>query len=163
MDEHGQSLGIMSRSAALNQAIAAQKDLVLITDKATPPVAKIIDLSKYKYQLSQKQSQDRKKANAQDIKEIRLTPFIGENDLQSKLNRITEFLKRGDKVRLSMEFRGRSITHKDLGVEVVNRVINQVADISTIEIEPKLIGKKLIAGLMPAKKGKPLSQPAKAS
>jgi translation initiation factor IF-3 len=154
MDEFGQALGVMSKPQALEKARASEKDLVLITDKATPPVAKIIDLSKHKYQLNQKKAQDRKKANSQDTKEIRLTPFIGENDLQAKLNRVSEFLKRGDKVRLTMEFRGRAIAHKDLGQALVERAIEQMADISTVEIEPKMMGKKLIAGLMPKVKKK---------
>ncbi|MCL2110083.1 translation initiation factor IF-3 [Microgenomates group bacterium] len=154
MDEFGKPLGVMSKGEALQKARASEKDLVLITDKATPPVAKIIDLSKHKYQLSQKLSQERKKSNSQDTKEVRLTPFIDENDLQAKLNRVSEFLKRGDKVRLTMEFRGRAITHQDLGLSLMERAIAQVADISTIEIEPKMIGKKLVAGLMPKNKKK---------
>jgi translation initiation factor IF-3 len=154
MDEFGEALGIMSKTEALQKAQTLEKDLVLVTDKATPPVAKIIDLSKYKYQLSQKKAQDRKKANSQDTKEIRLTPFIGENDLQAKLKRVEEFLRRGDKVRLTMEFRGRAIAHQDLGQEIIARVIEQVAEIGTVEIVPKMIGKKLIAGLMPVKKKK---------
>ena len=152
MDEHGETLGVMTKSQALAKADELDKDLVLVTDKANPPVAKIIDLSKYKYQLSQKKAQDRKKSTNQDIKEIRLTPFIGDNDLQSKLKKIEGFLKKGHKVRLSMEFRGRAITHKDLGEQIFSDVISQTAEIATVEIAPKLMGKKMIAQIMPIKK-----------
>ena len=154
LDERGETLGIMSKSAALAKAQEQEKDLVLITDKADPPIAKIIDLSKHKYQLSQKKAQDRKKSAVADTKEIRLTPFIGDNDLQSKIRRITEFLKKGHKVRLSMEFRGRSITHKDLGEAIFNQVIDQTSELSTIEIPVKLMGKKMMTQLMPTKKTK---------
>ena len=152
MDERGESIGIMSKSEALAKAQAAEKDLVLVTDKADPPIAKIIDLSKHKYQLSQKKAQDRKKSASQDIKEIRLTPFIGDNDLQSKMKKIEGFLKKGHKVRLTMEFRGRAIAHKDLGEQVFNNVIEQNAEISSLEIPPRLLGKKMIAQIMPTKK-----------
>lgn len=152
MDEHGEALGVLTKTQALAKAEELGKDLVLVTDKATPPVAKIIDLSKYKYQLSQKKAQDRKKTAGQDIKEIRLTPFIGDNDLQSKINKIEGFLKKGHKVRLTMEFRGRAITHKDLGAQIFDNVINQMAELATVEIEPKMMGKKMIAQIMPVKK-----------
>lgn len=142
----------MSRQEALDRARKEDKDLILITDKATPPVAKIIDLSKYKYQLSQKKAADRKKSSAIEVKEIRLTPFIGQNDLQSKIRRIDEFLKKGCHVRLSMEFRGRAIVHKDRGPEIFDQVFEQISDQANWEIEPKMMGKKLLAQVMPIKK-----------
>lgn len=152
MDEFGQALGVMSRQEALDLATESEKDLVLVTDKAQPPVTKIIELSKYRYQLSQKKADERKKNKIQDIKEIRLTPFIGENDLQGKIRKAQEFLKRNDKVRLSMELKGRNITKQDIAKEILERVISELSEISQVETQAKLIGKKLQLQLMPVKK-----------
>lgn len=155
LSETGEMLGVMSTDEALSQAMAAEKDLVLVTEKAQPPIAKIIDLAKYKYQLQQKQADDRKASRKQETKEIRLTPFIGDNDLQTRLKRIVEFLERGDKVRLSVEFRGgRQITKKDFGYDLLNKVFAATDEIAVVEMPPKLVGKKLIAQIMPKKKGK---------
>lgn len=152
MDETGTALGIMSLQEAQEKAWAQEKDLVLVTDKAEPPIAKIIELSKYKFKLSQKQADERKKNRIQDIKEIRLKPFIGENDLQAKLRKATDFIKHNDKVRLSMELRGRAITKQDLAHEVLNRFVSEMAEIAQVEVEPKLIGKKIQLQLMPKRK-----------
>ncbi len=154
MDERGNNLGIMSREEALDKAYASEKDLVLVTDKADPPVVKIIELSKYRYQLSQKKADERRKNRAQDLKEIRLTPFIGENDLQAKLRKARDFLKHNDKVRLSMELRGRNITKQDIAQEILNRVVQELADVSQIETPAKLLGKKMQLQLMPMKRKK---------
>jgi translation initiation factor IF-3 len=154
LSDLGEALGVMNTSDALNQARAAGKDLVLVTEHANPPVAKIIAISKYRYQLQQKAAEGRKKSKKQDIKEIRFTPFIGEADFQVRLRRIFEFLKHGDKVRLSLEYRGRSITKQEFGKEVFDRVFQETAAIASIEMEPKMIGKKMIAQIMPTKKGK---------
>lgn len=150
--ERGEALGVMSTSEALQRARDEEKDLVLVTDKANPPIAKIIELAKYKYQLQQKEAESRKKARSQETKEVRFTPFIGEGDFQTKLRKVTEYLEKGDKVRLSMEFRGRLITKKEFGDEVLQKVFAATSDIATIEIAPQLMGKKIMAQLMPAKK-----------
>jgi translation initiation factor IF-3 len=154
MSETGEGLGVMSKNEALVAARDADRDLVLITDKANPPIAKIIDLSKYKYQLSQQKAQERKNSHTQDTKEIRLTPFIDANDLNSKVKKVEGFLKKGHKVRLTMEFKGRAITKKNLGEEIFNQVVTTVAPLSTIEFPAKMIGKKMLLQLMPSKKGK---------
>ncbi len=151
LDEQGEALGIMSSRDAMIRAQEAEKDLVLITEKAKPPVVKIIDLAKFKYQQQQKEAESRKKAKSQDTKEIRFTPFMGEGDFIARLNKVSNFLKKGDKVRLSLEFKGRAITKKEFGFEMINRVIEATKEFATIEIAPKLMGKKLMAQLMPAK------------
>lgn len=152
LSEMGEMIGVMPTAEALLRARAEEKDLVMVTASAQPPIAKIISLSKYRYQLQQKKAEGRKKAKTQEIKEIRLSPFIGEGDLQTRLRRIIEFLKRGDKVRLTMEFKGRIITKQDFGREQFDRVFAETADLATIEIQPKLLGKKMLAQLMPIKK-----------
>ena len=154
MDDQGQSLGVMSKDQALSLANQQKKDLILITDKANPPVAKIIELSKYKYQLSQKKAAERKRSRAQDIKEIRLRPFVDENDLQTKIRKARDFLSKKHKVRLSMELRGRAITKQDLAHQILDRFTNEISDIAVIETERKLIGKKIQMQLMPNKRTK---------
>lgn len=154
MDEKGSLIGILSKNEAIDLAYSQDKDLVLITDKANPPVAKIIEFSKYKYQLSQKQANDRRNNRAQDIKEIRLKPFIGENDLLAKLKKAQEFIKKNHKVRLSMELRGRAITKQELAHQILNRFVQELSAIAQTEVEPKLLGKKIQLQLMPKKKQK---------
>lgn len=152
LSEHGEMVGVMPTSEALEKAHSLQKDLILVNEQAIPPVAKIIEISKYKYQLQQKQAESRKKSKAQDTKEIRLTPFIGEGDFEARLNRIIEFLKRGDKVRLSLQFRGREITKKEYGFGLFKRVFEATSEYADVELQPKLMGNKLLAQLMPVKK-----------
>lgn len=152
ISESGEQVGILSKEEALEQARLAEKDLVLITANANPPVAKIIELAKYKYQLQQKEAASRKKAKAQEIKEVRFTPFMGEGDFEARLKKVVGFLKKGDKVRLSLQFKGRAITKKEFGYDLFSRVVEATQDIATVELEPKMMGKKLIAQLMPVKK-----------
>lgn len=152
LSETGEFLGLMSSREAMEQALNQEKDLVLVTDKSNPPVVKIIELSKYKYQLQKKAADNRKKAKIQELKEMRFTPFVGENDLQAKLKKVREFLEKGNKVRLTLLFKGRQIARQDLGFEVIHRVFNEMADVSKVSMEPKLLGKKLQAELDPVKK-----------
>ncbi len=151
LDEKGESIGVMPTQQALNKAREEDKDLVLITDQAKPPVVKIIELSKYKYQQQRKQAKARKKNRTQDLKEIRLTMFMGEGDLQSRKKKIKQFLTDGDKVRLSLQFKGREITKKEFAYELFSKVINEIVEekLGTLEIEPKIMGRKIIAQLTP--------------
>lgn len=154
LSERGEALGVLPIREALDRAREEEKDLVLVTEKAQPPIAKIIDLAKYKYQLQQKEAEGRKKARSQEIKEVRLTPFMGENDYQTKLRKITDFLEDGDKVRLTMEFRGRLITKREFGDTVLERIFNDTANIASVEIKPSMMGKKIMTQLMPSKQKK---------
>ncbi len=148
-------LGIMPTGEAQAKARDAGKDLVLITGGANPPVVKIIDLAKHRYQLQQKEADSRKKAKKQDLKEVRFTPFMGAADFESRFKKVRDFLEKGDKVRLSLMFKGRAITKKEFGYDQFDKVIEGTREIAELEIEPKLMGKKLMAQLMPAKKKKP--------
>lgn len=152
LSDQGEALGVMSTNQAIEKAWNEDKDLVLINDKQDPPVAKIIDVAKHKYQLAQKQAEGRKKAKSQDLKEIRLKPFMGENDLLARQKRVIEFLEKGDKVRLVLQFRGREITKQEFGRDVVAKVIEAASEVAELEFEPKMMGKRLIAQLMPKKK-----------
>jgi translation initiation factor IF-3 len=152
LTEHGEMVGLMPTGEALEKARLQEKDLVLVTKNANPPIVKIIDLAKYRYQLQQKKAEGRKKAKTQDLKEVRFTPFMGEGDFQSRLNKVKKFLEKGDKVRLSLQFKGRAITKKQFGFEMFDKIFEQTAEIGQAEIKSKMVGKKLIAQLMPVKK-----------
>lgn len=151
IDEKGDQIGIMPTKEGIAKAKKQDKDLVLVTGKADPPVAKIIELNKFKYQQQQKRAASRKKARSQDIKEVRFTPFMGEGDFKARLKRVKRFLNDGDKVRLSLLFKGRAITKKEFGYEIFADVIKATKNMAEIEMEPKMMGKKLIAQLMPTK------------
>lgn len=152
LTEQREMLGIMSKEEALAKARAAEKDLVLINEKAQPPIVKIIDLAKFKYQEQQREAKNRKTAKSQDLKEVRFSPFMGEGDFIARLNKVKKFLEKGDKVRLSLMFKGRAITKKEFGYEVFDRVIAETTGIASVEVEPKMLCKKLMAQLMPSKK-----------
>lgn len=155
MGETGEMLGSMSVHDALQLSQEAGKDLVLITDKSTPPVVKIINLAKFRYQQQQKKSENRKKAKKQDIKGVRLTPFIGEADFQNRLKRIHEFLEKGHKVRIEVDFRkGRQITKTEFGYQHFDRIFAATNQIAEVELPPKQTGKKIMAQLTPSKKKK---------
>jgi len=145
-------LGVMTKAEALLKARAAGKDLVLISESTNPPIVKIIDLAKYKYQQQQKEAKNRKKAKSQDLKEVRFTPFMGDGDFEARLNKVKKFLEKGDKVRLTLQFKGRAITKKEFGYAMFEKVIEATADKATVELQPKMMGKKLMAQLMPLKK-----------
>lgn len=154
LDEFGEMIAVMQTRDAMMQAREADKDLILLNEKADPPVAKIIALSKYKYQQQQKDAESRKKAKAQDLKEVRFTPFMSDGDFQSRLKKVVDFLERGDKVRLSLQFKGRQITKKEFGYDQFDKVLAATTEIASVEMEPKLMGKKLIAQLQPTGKKK---------
>lgn len=149
LTEHGEMVGIMSSREAFQKAMDAGKDLVLITDKAQPPVVKIIELSKFKYQLKKKEADNRKKSKIQDLKELRFSPVMGEGDYQTRLKQLKEFLTKGHKVKITLFFRGRQIAYKEAGYEVFGRIIKDTEDLAKVETEPRLMGKKLQAQLAP--------------
>lgn len=149
IDENGNALGVLPKQQALQKAYQADMDLILVAEKAKPPVAKIGDLSKYKYKLNQKLAESRKKSKKVETKEVRFTPFISENDLNLKIKKVQKFLLKGNKVRLSMEFRGRSISKKEIGKNIFDQIIEKTNQEAQIEILPKFIGKKMICQLMP--------------
>lgn len=144
----------MSRDAALRIAQDEGKDLILISAQANPPVTKLIEASKFKYQQQQRAQEVRKLSKPSEIKELRLSPFIAAGDLEARTKRVREFLEDGDKVRLLLRFKGREITKKEYGENVMNKVFEAVSDIATIETAPKLMGKMMTMQLQPAKKGK---------
>ncbi len=147
--EDGGQLGVMPTKEALERAHALGVDLVEVAEKANPPVVKLIEFSKFKYQESKKEKAGT--ASAQDTKEVRLTPFMAENDLQVKLTKVRGYLKGGDKVRLVVKYTGREITKKEFGERLMASAIQQLASDATVEQQPKLLGKMLITILKPKK------------
>lgn len=154
LNEYGESMGEMSSNEALEKAMELESDLVLVTDKAEPPVVKIIELSKHKYQLKKKTADTRKKSKTAELKELRFTPFMGEADFEARNRKVRDFLEKGNKVKLTLTFKGRQIVRKDLGFEVIERIFSSNADLGKISIAPKLIGKKILAQMDPIGKKK---------
>lgn len=155
----GEGVGVMSKSDALRKAEELGVDLVEIAPQAKPPVAKLINFAKFKYQLAQKHQEEKKKNKNVELKEIRFTPFIGENDFQVRIRKAEEYLKGGDKVKLVVKFTGREITRKNFGDAVLNKAVTALADISRVEITPRLVGKNMFMQLVPSKKKKIEEQP----
>lgn len=133
----------MSREEALAEADKANLDLVEISPNASPPVAKIIDWGKFQYQRMKEQQRNRKNAKVNEIKQMRLGLKIGANDLEIKLRKIRSFLANGNKVKILIFFRGREMAHKDVGYELMNRIIEQLADDATVEQKPQMAGRNL--------------------
>ena len=153
IDHQGSQVGVMSADEALTEAKQQNKDLILITGNSKPPVVKIIELSKHKYWLQQKRAEQRKSARQQEIKGVRLTPFIDEGDFQTRLRRVERFLEDGDKVRVEVDFRrGRQRTKKEFGFKNFERIIEETQELAEVEIKPKSIGTKIMMQLSP--KGK---------
>lgn len=131
----------MTIAEALQRAEAAGLDLAEIAPKAEPPVAKIIDWGKYQYELGKQQAKARKNQRATEVKQVRVGLKIGDHDLQVKLKRARKFLDEGHKVKISLLFRGREITHPELGREMLDRVFNLLEDVAAIEQKPQLSGR----------------------
>ncbi len=143
IDADGNQLGIMQTKDALSTAEAAGLDLVEIAATAAPPVCRIMDYGKYKYQMSKKAKDAKKKQTVIQVKEMKLRGKTEEHDFQFKLRNIKRFLSEGDKVRVFIVFKGREITHTDLGMEMLKRVADELKDVATIEAPPKLEGRSM--------------------
>jgi translation initiation factor IF-3 len=153
LDNEGKQIGVLSKDEALRLAQEQELDLVEVAPTAKPPVAKIIDFNKFLYQLAKKKQEEKKKAKNSETKEIRLGPFMSDNDLQVMVRRGREFLEDGDKIRLVVRFRGRQITRSEFGKGVVNKVIESLSDISKVDREAHFEGRQLVA-MLSADKGK---------
>ncbi|MFA5500847.1 MAG: translation initiation factor IF-3 [Candidatus Omnitrophota bacterium] len=141
--DNGDQLGVMGIQDALKKSEEAGLDLVEIAPTATPPVCRIMDHSKYKYEQEKKEKEARKKQKVVHIKEIRMGPKIGEHDYQFKVRHLEDFLKKGDKVKVTMIFRGREMAHIDLGRKVLDRLASDISSIGEIEESPRLEGRFL--------------------
>ena len=152
LDEKGKQIGVFSKQEASRRAKEAGLDLVEIAPLAKPPVCKIIDFKKFKYIESKKERESKKKSRSIDLKQIMLSPFIGKHDLETKENKAREFLKDGDRVKIIVRFHGRQFSKKSFGVDLINKVIQDLGDVATVEREPKFEGPHLAVQLIPVKK-----------
>lgn len=145
----GEQLGVKSKSDALQIAEAANLDLVLVSPNANPPVARIMDYGKFRFDQQKREREARKNQKVVSLKEVRLSPSIDENDFQTKLRNARKFLEKGDKVKASIRFKGRAITHKEIGQKVLDRLASELTDVSTIESHPKMDGRSMFLMLAP--------------
>ncbi|WP_161081229.1 translation initiation factor IF-3 [Ligilactobacillus salivarius] len=149
ISDNGDQLGVKTKQEALKMAEDANLDLVLVAPKAKPPVAKIMDYGKYRFELQKKQREARKKQKVVSIKEVRLSPTIDTNDFNTKMKNARKFLSKGDKVKVSIRFKGRAITHKDIGRDVLNRFAEATEDVATVESKAKMDGRSMFLMLAP--------------
>ncbi len=141
--EDGEQLGIMSSRDAMKMAEEAGLDLVKIAPTAKPPVCKIVDYGKYRYELARKEKEARKKQRTIEVKEIRLSPNIDTNDLNTKINAARKFLSKGDRVKITLRFRGREMAHMANSKHILDDFAQALADISTVEKAPKVEGRAM--------------------
>lgn len=149
----GEQVGVKSIADALTLANYARLDLVLINPNGNPPVCKVMDYSKYKYEKAKKEKMalKKQKASLQDVKEFRLSPVIDVGDFETKIRQVTKYLEKGDKIKVTIRFKGRQMAHTDLGKDVLVRFADRLKDISEVEQQPKLDGKSMMMLLAPKK------------
>lgn len=145
----GQQVGVVSKNEALRKAADADLDLVLLSPNAKPPVARIMDYGKFRFEQQKKAKENRKNQKVMAVKEIRLSPTIEGNDFDTKLNHVRKFLTKGAKVRVSIRFRGRAITHKELGKQVLEKMADEASDLSNVVTKPKMEGRSMFLMLAP--------------
>ena len=137
ISSNGEQLGIMSSKEAMKLAREAELDLVKIAPNAKPPVCKIIDYGKYRYELARKEKEAKKKQKTIDVKEVRLSPNIDKNDLNTKVNQARKFLSKGDKVKVTLRFRGRELAHVNSSKVILEEFAEQLSDVAVVDKQPK--------------------------
>ena len=154
IDQEGKQLGVVTSFDALKMAEAAGLDLVEISPNAHPPVCKIIDYGKFRYEQAKREKEQKKAQHQMKVKEVKVKPNIDEHDLQVKIRRARDFLSKGDKVRLTCQFRGREMAHPEIGRKVVERFCQEVEDLGTREAPLKRMGRMLSTVIAPTSKKK---------
>ncbi|MGX7952085.1 translation initiation factor IF-3 [Tsuneonella sp. HG249] len=149
IDENGENLGVMYTREAMEQANEIGLNLVEISPNADPPVAKFLDVGKHRYEAQKKANQARKTQKTQDIKEIKMRPNIDDHDYDVKMRSVTKFIGEGDKVKMTLRFRGREMAHQELGIELLRRVQDDVTEIAKVEAFPRLEGRQMVMVLAP--------------
>lgn len=140
----GEMLGVMSSREAIHMASDLGLDLVEIAAAADPPVCKILDVGKYKYEIQKKKNEARKKQKVIEVKEIKMRPGIDEHDYQVKMRSMRRFLEEGDKVKVTIRFRGRELVHQDLGLRVLDRVRGELDEVGKVEQMPRIEGRQMV-------------------
>ncbi|NLC64143.1 MAG: translation initiation factor IF-3 [Erysipelothrix sp.] len=149
---NGEQLGILTRNEALAKAAEVQLDLVVVSPNANPPVAKILDYGRHRYELQKKTREAKKNQHVTQVKALRLSPVIEEHDFNTKLRHARKFLEQGHKVKMDMRFRGRMMTRVEVGKKTMNRFIEETSDLGTAEKRPKLEGNTMSVTISPTKK-----------
>ncbi len=149
IDETGQNVGVVGKADALARAEQAGLDLVEVSPDAEPPVCKILDFGKYKYQEQKKAAEARKHQKIVEIKEIKMRPGIDDHDYDVKMRAIRRFFEEGDKVKITLRFRGREMAHQHLGMDVLKRVKSDTEPIAKVESEPRFEGRQMVMVLAP--------------
>ena len=149
IDAGGTNLGVVATAEALRRAVEAGLDLVEIAPNSSPPVCKILDYGKYKYQAQKKAAEARKKQKIVEVKEIKLRPMIDDHDYDVKMRSMQRFFEEGDKVKVTLRFRGREMAHQELGYQLLNRVKDDTSKVAKVEQEPRFEGRQVVMVLAP--------------
>jgi translation initiation factor IF-3 len=149
IDETGENVGVVSTAEAMHAAFQLGLDLVEIAGQADPPVVKIIDFGRYKYELQKKANEARKKQKVIEVKEIKMRPNIDHHDYDVKMRAIKLFLEEGDKVKVTLRFRGREMAHQELGYKLLERVRDDTAEEAKVEAMPRLEGRQMVMVISP--------------
>lgn len=151
VDADGEMVGVVPIREALYRASEAGLDLVEISPNATPPVCKILDYGKFKYEAQKRANAARKKQRVIEVKEIKMRPGIDDNDYNIKMKKVRSFLDEGDKVKVTMRFRGREMSHQHLAMDILTKVRDEVADLAKVEQFPKMEGRQMVMVMAPLK------------
>ena len=149
IDENGENLGVMLTAEAMEQAADVGLDLVEVSPNADPPVAKFLDVGKYKYEAQKKANLARKSQKTQDIKEIKMRPNIDDHDYDVKMKKVHSFIEDGDKVKITLRFRGRELSHRELGMNLLLRVQDDTKEGAKVEAQPRMEGRQMLMVLWP--------------
>jgi translation initiation factor IF-3 len=149
IDENGENIGVMYTREAIEQAADVGLNLVEVSPNANPPVCKFLDVGKYRYEAQKKANAARKTQKTQDIKEIKMRPNIDDHDYDVKMRNVNKFIENGDKVKVTLRFRGREMAHQHLGMDLLKRVQDDVAEIAKVEAYPRLEGRQMLMVLAP--------------
>lgn len=149
IDENGENLGVMYTREAMAQAAEVGLDLVEVSPNADPPVAKFLDVGKFKYEAQKKANLARKTQKTQEIKEIKMRPNIDDHDYDVKMRNILKFIGEGDKVKVTLRFRGRELSHGQLGMQLLQRVQQDAAEVAKVESYPRMEGRQMLMVLSP--------------
>lgn len=149
IDDQGNQVGVISVEKAQELADRAKLDLVKIAPQAKPPVCRILDYGKYKYDMIKKEKESKKRQRTITVKELRLTPNIETHDLQTKAKRAKEFLQNGDRVKVSVRFRGREMGHTEIGRDVLDQFVETISEVGQVDKKPKMEGRSMVMFLSP--------------
>lgn len=149
IDHEGENLGVMYTRAAIEQAAELGLNLVEVSPNADPPVCKFLDVGKYRYEAQKKANLARKTQKTQEIKEIKMRPNIDDHDYDVKMRAVNKFIDNGDKVKVTLRFRGREMAHQQLGMDLLKRVQDDIAEVAKVEAFPRLEGRQMLMVLAP--------------